>query len=353
MKYLSILIALTLLGCGAGEPKPDYVPTEEPPPAQGGIESDIEQPRRFDARLTAFEYPYEVSIFEVEAQKEPYEMVYMDVRPETPNGQTVLLLHGKNFSGAYWANTIEPLVAAGYRVVAPDQIGFGKSSKPEDYQFSFHALATHTRNLLDELGVSEVSVVGHSMGGMLATRFALMFPDRTSKLVLVNPIGLEDWKRMVPYVTIDEWYQGELKKTPDKVKAYMTTAYFDGVWKDEYQPLVELQAGWTEDPDYQEIAWVSALTYDMIFTQPVVYEFDRIQVPTLLIIGDRDRTALGRGSAPKEVAARMGLYDKLGKKTAEAIPNARLVELDGIGHIPQYEAFDAYYDALSGFLAEE
>lgn len=157
-----------------------------------------------------------------------------------------MLLHGKNFSGVYWASTIVPLVAAGYRVVAPDQIGFGKSSKPEDYQFSFHALATHTRDLLDELGVSEVAVVGHSMGGMLVTRFALMFADRTSKLVLVNPIGLEDWKRMVPYVTIDEWYQGELKKTPEKVKAYMTTAYFDGVWKDEYQPLVELQAGWTQ-----------------------------------------------------------------------------------------------------------
>ena len=130
----------------------------------------------------------------------------------------------------------------------------------------------------------------------------------------------------------------------------MTTAYFDGTWKDEYQPLVELQAGWTQDPDYPEIAWVSALTFDMIFTQPVVYEFDRIQVPTLLIIGDRDRTALGRGSAPEEVAARMGLYDKLGKQAARAIPNAKLVELDGIGHIPQYEAFDAYYRALSEFL---
>src|SRR6266487_5151615 len=85
-----------------------------------------------------------------------------------------------------------------------DQIGFGKSSKPHAYQFTFQALAENTNGLLDHLGVGRVHVVGHSMGGMLGTRFALIFPDRTDRLVLVNPIGLEDWKTVVPYLTVDQ-----------------------------------------------------------------------------------------------------------------------------------------------------
>jgi len=307
-------------------------------------------PRQFDVRLTGYRYPYEVEYFEFESQRMTHEMAYMDVRPESPNGKTILLLHGKNFSGAYWANTIAPLVEQGYRVVAPDQLGFGKSTKPDNYQFSFHALASQTLALLQSINVNRVAVVGHSMGGMLATRFALMFPDRTTELVLVNPIGLEDWKRKVPYRTVDAWYKRELQKTPGKIKAYMTSSYFDGKWDEAYAPLVELQSGWTRDPDYPRIAWVSALTYDMIFTQPVVYEFGQIRVPTLLIIGVRDRTALGKNLVPDKVAATMGLYDELGKKAAKAIPKSKLVELEGIGHIPQYEAFDAYFSALSGFL---
>jgi pimeloyl-ACP methyl ester carboxylesterase len=70
---------------------------------------------------------------------------------------------------------IEALTTAGYRVVVPDQIGWGKSSKP-DIHYSFHLLAANTATLLDHLGVGQVSVLGHSTGGMTATRFTLMNP---------------------------------------------------------------------------------------------------------------------------------------------------------------------------------
>lgn len=306
---------------------------------------------RFDATLSGYAYPYPVKTRTFEAQRQRLTMAYMDVQPTgAANGETVLLLHGKNFSGAYWKSTIEPLLARGYRVVVPDQIGFGKSSKPAQFQYTFHALATHTRDLLADLQVQRVTVVGHSMGGMLATRFALMFPAIAQRLVLVNPIGLEDWQQFVGYVPVDRWYAAELKKTPAKVRAYMKTAYFDGKWVPAYDALAELQAGWTQSKDYPQIAWASALTYDMIYTQPVVHDFPRVTQPTLLVIGDRDRTALGRGSAPPAVAAKMGLYAQLGPKTRDAIPNATLVVLPGIGHIPQYEAPEAWLKALSGFL---
>ncbi len=98
------------------------------------------------------------------------------------------------------------------------------------------------------------------------------------------------------------------------------------------------------------MAWCSALTYDMVFTQPVVDDFPLIQPPTLLIIGQRDRTAVGRAWARPEVAPQMGNYPELGRRAAAAIPGSRLVELEGVGHMPQVEAFDRYIDALGGFI---
>lgn len=306
-----------------------------------------------DARLEQYEYPFPVQVLAIDAQRQSLDMAYMDVAPKQSNGQTVLLLHGKNFSGAYWERTITELLAGGYRVVVPDQIGFGKSSKPDHLQYSFQMLADQTRRLLDSLKVDDVTVVGHSMGGMLATRFALMFPERTRSLVLVNPIGLEDWQhKQVPWQSVEAWYQGELNKTPEKVKAYMTASYFDGQWKEAYDPLLTLQQGWMRGPDYPRIAWNSALHYDMIFSQPVVQDFDRLTVPTLLVIGTRDRTALGRNRAPEEIRETLGRYDQLGQKTVQRIPDATLVELEGIGHVPQFEAFDRYMTALRTFLQQ-
>ncbi len=305
-----------------------------------------------DQRLSDYEYPFEVEMHAFEAQGTELEMAYMDVKPDNPNGRAVLLLHGKNFSGAYWEKTADLLVDEGFRVIMPDQIGFGKSSKPLGFQYSFQALCTATKGLLDELKVASVTVVGHSMGGMVATRFALMFPDRCEKLVLVNPIGLEDWKRMVPYQSIDEAVEAEMKKDPEAVKSYMSKAYFDGKWDESWDDLLEIQAGWTKGPAKKPMARISAITADMIFTQPVLYEFPDIKVPTLLIIGERDRTAIGKNRADAKTAEKMGLYDRLGQKTANAIPNSKYVALPGIGHLPQVEAFPQYAKALLGFLEE-
>lgn len=304
----------------------------------------------YDARLSGYEYPFPVRLHPVESQQQTLEMAYMDIRPERANGRAVLLLHGKNFSGAYWERTIRELSTDGYRVIVPDQIGFGKSSKPEHFQFTFQELAAHTRGLLDALGVSRVSVVGHSMGGMLATRFALMYPDLTEKLVLVNPIGLEDWKRLVPYRTVDESFKTELEATPDSVRTYMRESYFAGTWKPEYEPLVAIQAGWLRGPDRRRMAWISALTSDMVFTQPVLYEFPDLRMPVLLIIGQRDRTAIGKAWAPPEVKPKLGNYPELGRRAQAAIPKARLVAIDNAGHLPQVEAFDGYWRALEEFL---
>ncbi|MCG2617215.1 alpha/beta hydrolase [Terrimonas sp. NA20] len=295
-------------------------------------------------------YPFPVSYLQLNIQQQKLQMAYMDVKPSTANGKTIILLHGKNFNGAYWKQTATRLQQEGYRVIIPDQIGFGKSSKPEYLQYTFQLLAKNTKAILDTLGIRKLIVLGHSMGGMLATRFALMYPEITEKLILENPIGLEDWKLYTPYQTVDDWYAGELKQTYEEIKNYQLKFYYDNKWKPGYDEWVNLLAGWVKNIDYPRIAWNSALLYDMIFTQPVCYEFGQLRMPVLLIIGQRDRTALGKNKAPAAVQDKLGNYPVLGKETAKKIPNSKLVEIDNIGHLPHIEAFDQFITPLVSFL---
>ena len=303
-----------------------------------------------DVMLANYEYPYKVDYINLNIQQQDLKMAYMDVKPANYNGKNIVLLHGKNFNGAYWKTTIERLTQEGFRVIVPDQIGFGKSSKPENFNYTFQQLALNTKLLLDHLGIIRTSVLGHSMGGMLATRFVLMYPEATEKLILENPIGLEDWKKTVPYNPVDWWYQVELDQTYEKIKSYQLENYYDGKWNPLYDQWVDLLAGWTLNSDYPKIAWNAALTFDMIFTQPVLYEFGNIKPPTLLIIGTRDRTALGKPLVSEEVGKTMGLYNQLGKSTRDKIPNAKLVELDNVGHLPHIEQFDRFISPLIQFI---
>jgi pimeloyl-ACP methyl ester carboxylesterase len=279
-------------------------------------------------------------------------MAYMDLLPAKSINKTLLLLHGKNFNGAYWEKTARALQEKGYRVIVPDQIGFGKSSKPECFQYSFQQLAFITKALLDSLGIDKVSVLGHSMGGMLAARFSLMYPETVSKLILENPIGLEDYKLKVPFQPIDSLYKKELKQNYESLKKYEMTNYYNNKWKPEYDLWLNIIAGWTLNKNYPMIAWNNALTTDMIFNQPVVYELSKIKAPTLLIIGQSDRTALGKDLVPKEVQKTMGNYPTLGEETKAKIANSKLIKIEGTGHIPHVESFDKFIKPLLEFLAE-
>ncbi|MCW2120401.1 alpha/beta fold hydrolase [Flavobacterium sp. 7A] len=303
-----------------------------------------------DLNLTNYDYPFPIHFVTLNVQEQELKMEFMDVKPDHYNGKNILLLHGKNFNGAYWKTTILALTKKGFRVIVPDQIGFGKSSKPDNFQYTFQQLAQNTKQILDTLGIKKTAVLGHSMGGMVATRFALMYPEVTEKLILENPIGLEDWKLKVPYQTVDWWYKGELTQSYDRIKKHQLDSYYDGKWKLEYDQWVNLLAGWTLNSDYKKIAWNSALMYDMIFTQPVVYEFQNIKAPTLLIIGTRDRTALGKPLVSEAVRKTMGQYENLGKETQKKIPKAILVEIPKIGHMPHIESFDKFIHPLITFL---
>ncbi len=301
-------------------------------------------PPSYGPELQGFAYPYPLKHFAFDSQGESLQMAYMDVAPAAPaNGRTAVLMHGKNFCGATWEHQIASLRQAGWRVVVPDQIGFCASTKPAHYQYSFQQLARNTRALLDSLGVARPTLVAHSTGGMIATRYALMWPQAVGQLVLVDPIGLEDWQaKGVPTRSVDEWTTRELAQTADKIRDYERQTYYVGDWKPAYERWVDMLAGLQQGPGRELVARNSALIYDMIQTQPVVHEFSLLQVPTVLMIGTRDTTAIGSDIAPPEVKARIGHYDQLGPQIAHQIPHARLIEFEGMGHAPQIQAPDEF-----------
>lgn len=299
--------------------------------------------------LENVKYAYPVKYLPIAIEGQDVRMAYMDAAPtQMANGRTVMLFHGKNFGGYYWTEVIKALTSRGFRVIVPDQIGFGKSSKPFIH-YSFHQMAAWNKALLDALGIQKASVLGHSMGGMLATRFALMYPEQTEKLLLENPIGLEDYRLFVPYLNTDQQYVTELKATAESIKKYYQSSYFT-IWKPEYEELVRVAAGVTNSADFPRWAKVAAMTYTMIYEQPVVHEFINVRVPTVLFIGKQDKTIVGKGLLSPDQQVLYGQYKFLGKQTAAKIPGAKIIEFDGCGHIPHIEIPTEFIVALLGSL---
>lgn len=309
--------------------------------------SAIAEECSYGPELEGFDYPEPVERFEFVSQRQHVAMAYMDVRPAEPNGRVAVLLHGKNFCGATWEGTMRFLQEQGYRVIVPDQIGFCKSSKPEAYQYTFQQLANNTKTLLDTLELTRVTLIGHSTGGMLATRYALMFPESVEQLVMVNPIGLEDWKAEgVPTLSVDQWYARELQVTDERIRNYERVTYYVNEWRPEYETWVQMLAGMFRGPGKDTVAWHSALLYEMIFTQPVLYEFPRISVPTLLLIGEKDNTAIGKDLVSDAVRARLGNYAVLARRAMSSIPRAQLMVFPELGHAPQMQDPERFHKAL-------
>lgn len=297
--------------------------------------------------LEGWVYPYPVQLLQFEMEGRPVRMAYMDVKPENPNGQTLLLLHGKNFSSDYWAQTIKAMTSYGYRVIAPDQVGFGKSSKPE-IRYTFSRLVENTTGLLDHLRINRVVVIGNSMGGMLAVHFARRHPERVVALVLENPLGLEDYAQSIPPQETPQLVKLEMAQTPATYRNFVKS-YFPA-WKPEYERFVEQFARVQLSGDYPRFAHVSALTYQMIYEGPIYNELPKLTVPTLLVIGQSDRTVFGRRFAPPEVVRPLGNFPQLGRSTQQRIPGAVLKEFNGVGHIPHLEQPERFHAVVQDFV---
>jgi pimeloyl-ACP methyl ester carboxylesterase len=301
----------------------------------------------FTIHAQSIKYPYPVKYITINVEGQNAKMAFMDVQAAKPNGQIVLLLHGKNFTGFYWKNVIAFLTDAGYRVIAPDQLGWGLSTKP-NAKYTFEMLAQNNKLVLDSLGLDKVNIIGHSMGGMLAARFSLMYPERTSKLILEDPLGLEDYRKFIPYKPIEQQFKKEQTATYASYKKYQQGYY--PVWKPEYEQYVIAQAQPLKQKDFSSVAWVNALTYQMIYEQPVLYDLDKITVPTLFIVGQLDRTILGKEMLSPSKQKLHGNIPMLAAKASKKIKGSKVIVLPSVGHIPHIQNVDLFKRSVLQFL---
>ena len=301
--------------------------------------------------LEGFPYPYPVNLLPLVNDGEPLRMAYMDVAPAQANGRVVVLLHGRNFPSSYWAPVIKTLTEAGYRVVVPDQIGFGKSSKPSG-ELHFDALARNTIALLDALQIPKADIVAHSMGGMLAVRIARAYPSRVGHLVLTAPIGLEDYRLYVPPVPTEKIMENEDKLTADGYRKQLETNYALKLPPEEIAPFIDSRFNIKGSAEYPRWLRAFVASYQMIYREPVVHEIPLLSQPTLFVMGADDHNAPGRPNAPEALRPKMGHNAELAQSLAALMPNAHSEVIANTGHLVFLEAREKYDALLLGFLAK-
>ena len=302
-------------------------PPSEPPSVWAPISSTMEE----------IPYPHSVQYFDIHSFGKDLKLAYMDVKPQgSPNGQTAMLFHGMNFTGKAFEVTIDALTADGFRVIVPDRIGYGRSSKP-DIPYNLHVFTSNAKALLDHLEIPEVAIVGHSMGGMVATRFAMSYPDTTTHVVMANQIGMTDQRQSRTWRDIEDVYRGVLGTSYQSILRNHMRYY--PTWKPEYLDWVRLQYGLTLTSEWPLLARIRAWQTQILFFDPVVYDWQHIGTKALVIGGAADALTRDYASAARHVA--------------ETLPNAELVLFPGIGHNPHFEIPDEFHRELIRFLRSD
>jgi pimeloyl-ACP methyl ester carboxylesterase len=255
---------------------------------------------------------------------------------------TLVLLHGFGASVYSWHEVMAPLAEEG-TVIAFDRPAFGLTDRPMpeewkgDNPYSPEAQAELTVALLDELGVEEAVLVGHSAGGTIATLTALRYPERVEALVLVDAAiyvqgGTPGWLRPLLLTT----YMRRLGPLMVRSIVRWGEAVISRAWNDPDRITPELLSGYRKP--LQAENWDRALWEFVLASHPLRLDeqLDEIQVPALVITGDNDLLV------PAEQSIRL----------AGELTNAELVLIADCGHVPQEERPEEFVEAVVDFVAE-
>lgn len=320
LRVLFVFLAVFAAGSAAAQ----SAPPQSPPTDWGPVSINLEE----------IEYPYPVSYMDFRVYNQDARLAYMDVAPSGPaNGRTVIFHHGGLYYGWYWEKQIAALSEAGYRVIAKDRLGWGKSSKPV-IPYSINLWASNTVRLMDHLGIEQAAVVGHSIGGQMVTRFAFLYPERTTHLVTVNQVGLTDRRKGRGFQPLS----GEVDVNPDMDEVYaglLRWAEENYVnWQPEFAEHMRIRYGNRLSGDWPRMAYVSRLTGQMRGMDTVVNDWQHIETRTLILGGAEDYPT----------------YAEEARHAAEIFPNGEVVNIPGIGHNPHEEVPEIVNAELIRFL---
>ncbi|MBK8025872.1 MAG: alpha/beta hydrolase [Chloroflexi bacterium] len=260
----------------------------------------------------------------------------------------VLLLHGWAASTVSWRETIAPVAEAGYRVIAFDRPPYGLSQKTgENLPLAPSEQADFTAALMNELGIEQATLVGHSMGGSVIAYFAVRYPERVEKLVFVDgAVGLNADESgpgsplltsLVHFAPVNRWARIGMRLflRPELFTDLQKSAYYD--------PNVvtpEVAAGYQRS--LKVVGWDEALL-DIFFGRPTAdapltrEQLEGVTAPSLLVWGENDTWV------PIAV----------GERLRDELPNARWLTYPEVGHLPMEEKPDEFNTDLIAFLSAE
>jgi 2-hydroxymuconate-semialdehyde hydrolase len=246
-------------------------------------------------------------------------------------GAPLLLLHGSGPGVSAWANwrRVLPELARGFRVLAPDQLGFGATERPADGRYGRRAWTEHALAVLDALAVERVSVVGNSMGGAIALSIAAARPALVDRLVLMGTCGLP--MQLTPGLDRVWGYTPDRDAMRELVELF---AYDDAL---ATRDLVELRYAQSAQPE-------ARASYEAMFPAPrqrwlddlalADAELARVDHPTLLVHGRDDEVIPFSASL----------------RALDALADAELHAFSRCGHWVQIERSRRFVDVVVEFL---
>ena len=322
--YFSLFLLAAIAALAPSQVSAQSAPPDSAPADWGPVSINLEE----------YEYPYPVEFMDFSVYGENVRIAYMDVAPTgAANGRTVILHHGGLYYSWYWGDQIRALSEAGYRVIAKDRLGWGKSSKPE-IPYSMNLWASNTARLMDYLGIEQAALVGHSIGGQMVTRFAFLYPGRITHLVTVNQVGLTDSRggRGFQPLTGDEYANPDMEAVYASLLAWADRNYV--TWKPEYLEHMRIRYGYQLSGDWPRMYGVYRLTGQMRAMDTVVNDWQHIETPTLILGGQEDYPT----------------YAEEARNAASIFPNGHVVLIPNVGHNPHEEAPDRFNAELIRFL---
>lgn len=270
---------------------------------------------------------------------------YIELNPE--GDKTVVFVHGLGSYLKFWRYQVDAFAAKGYRVLALDMIGYGKSVKPASFPYTMESMAEVVRAFVKAKGLDRPVLAGHSMGGHTSLVYAINYPDELSALVLTAPAGFEKFSAKER-----EWFRSVV--TVGLIKSAPESALWGSIrrnnfwrWSDDYLWLIEERARVRSSDEFDQYAYANVKSIQgLTYTEFTRQSLGAVRVPTMIIFGDKDRLIPSRfmHGAPTRVVMNYG---------HRGIANSELVELEGCGHSVQLDCHDEYNERVLGFLGEQ
>lgn len=231
--------------------------------------------------------------------------------------ESVLLIHGFGDRSLTWVQFSRRLRDAGYRIIAPDLLGFGKSDKPLQADYRYPVQSARLFALMKKLDIEKFHVIGNSMGGAIAAQMALVAPDKVSSLTMIDSAGIH----YKPTELDREMLNGRnllVIKTPQDFETMMDLVAYKRI--PAPRPMLDyLAEQMINNSALHERILREALFEDINF---LMLEMEKIRTPTLIVWGEKDRL----------------LHPDNAKVLHHFIKGSRLVMMPETGHIPQMEA---------------